>query len=78
MGKAQACCERYLELHQTEDAGRVKGRMLLAKVDKGIQTAGGAASACAHANAAAMTAARTRKTFTQPSWPDGSHYRSRR
>jgi formylglycine-generating enzyme required for sulfatase activity len=43
LGRAQACCERFLELHQAEDAGRIKGKMLLAKVDKAIQAAGGQA-----------------------------------
>jgi formylglycine-generating enzyme required for sulfatase activity len=32
--KAQACCERYMELHAAEDVGRLKGKMLLEKIAK--------------------------------------------
>lgn len=31
--KAKACCERYLELHTAEDAARLKGTMLLLKLN---------------------------------------------
>jgi len=41
LGRALACCERYLELHTTEDAGRLKGTMLFGKVEKAIEKAGG-------------------------------------
>jgi formylglycine-generating enzyme required for sulfatase activity len=41
LSRAQACCERYLELHQAEDASRIKSKMLLAKVDKALETEGG-------------------------------------
>jgi formylglycine-generating enzyme required for sulfatase activity len=41
LGKAQACCERYMELHTAEDVGRLKGKMLFGKVEKAIEKAGG-------------------------------------
>jgi formylglycine-generating enzyme required for sulfatase activity len=41
LGRAQQCCQRYLELHQAEDASRLTGKMLLAKVDKALEKAGG-------------------------------------
>jgi formylglycine-generating enzyme required for sulfatase activity len=41
LGRALACCERYLEVHTAEDAGRLKGTMLLEKVEKAIEKAGG-------------------------------------
>jgi len=36
LGKAQACCERYMELHTAEDVGRLKGKILLEKIAKAI------------------------------------------
>jgi formylglycine-generating enzyme required for sulfatase activity len=41
LGRAKACCERYLEVHTAEDVGRLKGKMLLEKVEKAIEKAGG-------------------------------------
>jgi len=40
LGRAKACCERYLEVHTAEDVGRLKGKMLLEKVEKAIEKAG--------------------------------------
>jgi hypothetical protein len=37
LGRAKACCERYLELHTAQDAGRLKGKILLDKVAKAIE-----------------------------------------
>ena len=37
LGKAQACFERYLELHPTEDAERVNRKKLLAKVNEALE-----------------------------------------
>ena len=34
LGRALACCERYLELHTAEDVGRLKGKILLEKIAK--------------------------------------------
>jgi hypothetical protein len=36
LGRARACCERYLEVHTAEDAALLKGRMLLEKIAKTI------------------------------------------
>jgi len=36
LGRAQACCERYLELHQADDIDRLKAKMLLAELDKAM------------------------------------------
>jgi formylglycine-generating enzyme required for sulfatase activity len=41
LGKAQACCERYLAVHKVEDVGQLKAKMLLAKLDKAMEAAGG-------------------------------------
>jgi len=40
LGRAKACCKRYLEVHTAEDVGRLKGKMLLEKVEKAIEKAG--------------------------------------
>lgn len=42
LGKAMACCQRYLELHTTQDAARLKGTLLLEKVAKGADADVGA------------------------------------
>jgi formylglycine-generating enzyme required for sulfatase activity len=39
LGRAQACCQRYLEVHTAEDVGRLKGKMLLEKIAKATDKA---------------------------------------
>ncbi|MCY2930077.1 MAG: formylglycine-generating enzyme family protein [Planctomycetota bacterium] len=40
LGKSNACCERFLELHTDQDVARLKGTMLLEKVAKAGEKAG--------------------------------------
>jgi len=40
LGKGKACCQRYLELHTTQDVARLKAAMLLEKIDKAINKGG--------------------------------------
>jgi formylglycine-generating enzyme required for sulfatase activity len=40
LGRAKGCCGRFLVLHTTQDAALLKGKMLLAKVDKAMEKAG--------------------------------------
>ncbi len=40
LGKGKACCQRYLEVHTTQDVARLKAAMLLEKIDKAINKGG--------------------------------------
>ena len=40
LGRAKACCERFLVLHTAQDAAMLKGKMLLARVGKALDKAG--------------------------------------